>query len=488
MLKKSLFTINDFVQNQSGSKLAKMVGLGAKILQNEYWQLFFITTIATVLRLFRLGEWSFWVDELFTLENAQNLLINLSDNPRLFVTEHPITASLINVAISVFGVSEWSARLAPVLIGVLSVPIMFVFVRRLFNTSTGLITAILLAMSPWHVIWSQNVRFYVTLLLFFNLALFFFYWGIEENKVQYLLLSMLFLGFATSERLLALYFVPIIICYLILLQTNWFGKPDGLNWRNITIIFFPGIVFGIVFAWNFIQDPSEWSQIYFVYSETSPAVILKQFIQGVDVFLLILGSMGAVFLISKRRRIVVLLTLAAILPVVITMGASAVQYAHSRYTFVSLISWIVLASVAATTLFKYVSVEGRWLMIGLLAIVLFFVPLQENYEYYTQLLGDRPDMKSAFALVKNVSETDDIVVSNDSIVGNYYLKRNNVINMNTWDDHLKPEALAESTVDVWYVIGRDSRMNPNFLQWVEENATLYNADYNLMRIYVYRAD
>ena len=481
------FTLEGLVRDQSNSTIAKYIRFVAKIIRNEYWLLFFIMILAALIRLFRLGQWSLWVDELETLQISQNLFVNLIENPRYFLTQHPTTAFFINQTISLLGVSEGTARLAPVVIGIVSVPILFFIVRRLFNKSTGLIAALLLAMSPWHVIWSQNVRFYVTLLLFFNLALFYFYWSFEENKIKYLLLSIFFLGLATAERLLALYFIPIVLIYLIVLQTNWFGKPAGFNWRNISIVFIPGIIFGMIFAWTYIQDPSEWYRIYFVYSETGPVEIMKQFIQGMDVFLLVLGSLGAIILIGKRQRIVILLILASIVPLLVTMGASTVQYTHGRYTFVALISWIILASVAVRSLFNEVTKEGRWLFVCVFAIILFFVPLQENYEYFTQLLGDRPDWKSAFTIVKNEGGPRDIVVSNDPRVGNYYLDRSDVIGMKTWDPRVKPEAIADLDVDIWYVIGRDSRMTPQQFKWIQENATLYNIDHNFMRIYIFYA-
>ena len=37
----------------------------------QYWLLAGITLLALILRFYKLGEWSFWIDEIFTVNRAQ---------------------------------------------------------------------------------------------------------------------------------------------------------------------------------------------------------------------------------------------------------------------------------------------------------------------------------------------------------------------------------------------------------------------------------
>ena len=79
------------------------------------------------------------------------------------------------------GVNEWNARLIPALLGVVSLPLLYFPIKKMFNPLVSLVAVLLLAFSPWHLYWSQNARFYVALLLFYTLALFLFYLGLEED-------------------------------------------------------------------------------------------------------------------------------------------------------------------------------------------------------------------------------------------------------------------------------------------------------------------
>jgi 4-amino-4-deoxy-L-arabinose transferase-like glycosyltransferase len=175
----------------------RLIALNAKLDLNsglQYWLLAAITLLALALRFFKLGQWSFWIDEIYTINHAQahfsSLALILQHIPphRNWVPISVIsTASALNLA----GTSEWSARLASVLIGVVSIPLLYFPIKRLFGVAVGLIAVLLLAVSPWHLYWSQNARFYTALLLFYTLALFAFFYGLERDRLRYILLFML---------------------------------------------------------------------------------------------------------------------------------------------------------------------------------------------------------------------------------------------------------------------------------------------------------
>src|SRR5687768_2004205 len=167
-----------------------------------YGLLFLIVLLGAVFRFYKLGEWSFWIDEIYTINHA---LAHFS-TPQL-ILEHippsrnwvPVSVILAAQVLNMWGVSEWSARLASVMIGVISLPILFFSSRRIFGDWVALLAVLLLAVSPWHIFWSQNARFYTSLLLFYTLALFAFYLGLERNKPVYFILFYGLLYLAISE-------------------------------------------------------------------------------------------------------------------------------------------------------------------------------------------------------------------------------------------------------------------------------------------------
>ena len=105
---------------------------------------------------------------------------------------------------------------------------------------------LLLAVSPWHLFWSQNARFYTSILLFYTLALFTFHLALERNKLGYFVLFYGLLYLAFSERLFAFFIFPVIAVYLVALWVFKFEKPKGLTFRNMALMGLPILVGGAI--------------------------------------------------------------------------------------------------------------------------------------------------------------------------------------------------------------------------------------------------
>ena len=124
-----------------------------------------VTTVALVLRLARLGFQPLWWDEGWSLYFATSdpgAMLRLTA-----VDIHPpLYYLLLHLWISLFGPGPVSVRLLSVLIGVAAVPLIYLVGRWLFDHKTALAAALLLAVSPFHIYYSQEVRMYglVTLL------------------------------------------------------------------------------------------------------------------------------------------------------------------------------------------------------------------------------------------------------------------------------------------------------------------------------------
>lgn len=87
-----------------------------------------VTLAAGILRFYRLGEWSFWIDKLFTIERAltqYGALSNWIHHIPPVSPWFPISVMLNSGAIQSLGVREWSARAVPAAIGVLSIPALY---------------------------------------------------------------------------------------------------------------------------------------------------------------------------------------------------------------------------------------------------------------------------------------------------------------------------------------------------------------------------
>lgn len=445
----------------------------------QYFLLILITLLAAILRFYRLGEWSFWGDEVFTVGGRE-------DGFNYTIARQSLSLWLIQTVVSIQGVNEWNARLVPALIGLISIPILYLLVKRMFNATAGLVTALLLAVSPWHLYWSQNARFYTALLLFYTLALFVFYLGIEEDKPRYLLISLGLLGLAAKERLLALFFIPVVLAYLVLLKILPLEKPAGFRLRNLLVFALPALVLGLFFASPYLHNLSGWFD-GFGYVNNSPFWIVAGVVYYVGPPIVCLAIAGAFYYLRQKNRAALLLGLGAIVPLLGVAAISTFHYSANRYVFISLTSWIVLASIATTDLFFQTKKDARMLPIGIL-LLLILQPLGENALYYGYQNGNRDNWKAAFEIVQAQRMESDLVVSANRELGNYYLGSETM----GWRN-LALSSIEEGGERVWFVEDNVAyQAFPHVHRWLEQNAQLvavldvhFLARNFRMRVYLY---
>jgi len=118
-----------------------------------------ILVIALALRLVGSGTWSFWNDEIATVQEAKQLF-HYSGAKR-----YPINYILTTTTFHFLGESEFTARLLPVLWGTAQIALVFFLGQEIFDRKVGLLSALLLAFQPYHIFWSQNARHYALLSL-----------------------------------------------------------------------------------------------------------------------------------------------------------------------------------------------------------------------------------------------------------------------------------------------------------------------------------
>ena len=142
-----------------------------------------ILSLATFLRLFRLGTQSLWLDEAFSLILAQQGWSSIIANTARD-TMPPLYYLLLHPFLSVNN-SEASGRLLSALLGILTIPVIWSLGRRLFGRRVALLSALLLAINPFHIYYSQEARMYSQLGLFGLLAALCFFAAWQEGQARY---------------------------------------------------------------------------------------------------------------------------------------------------------------------------------------------------------------------------------------------------------------------------------------------------------------
>ncbi len=375
-----------------------------------------VTTAAGLgLRYYRLGKWGFWRDEMFSVGGQE-------DGFNYTPLRQSISLYLIRQVVRRWGVDERKARLVPAFFGALSVPLLYPILSRVFSPAVALLASIFLATSPWHLYWSQNARFYTLLLLFYSLALFTFYLGLEEDSPSLLLASLIFLGLATRERLLALLFVPVVVSYLGLLFLLDYPKPRGLHVPNLTLFFLPGVIGALFFARPYLLDLSGWIE-GFGRSNNSSLRVVGALSYYVGLPIMLIATAGAIYGLYRKDRALLFTASGAFVPVGILALIAPFHYTASRYGFVTLTSWLALASYGAFALAKHLlQKERRVAAVGLLSLSMAQF-LVDDMMYFLSRNGNRDDWKGAFSYLQDHLEADDLVFSTDPELASYYLQR-----------------------------------------------------------------
>ncbi|MEP6800720.1 MAG: glycosyltransferase family 39 protein [Acidobacteriota bacterium] len=128
------------------------------------------TLIGLALRLFRLDHFSYGLDEILQVYWIKGSWAFLWKSIR-FDAVHPPLDYVIGRALEPLHPADWARKLTDVLWGTATIPAIGLLLRRRAGESAGAIAALLLALAPFHVRYSQELRPYALALFLLSLAL-----------------------------------------------------------------------------------------------------------------------------------------------------------------------------------------------------------------------------------------------------------------------------------------------------------------------------
>jgi mannosyltransferase len=186
----------------------KVKGLRIPSVSSPIW-LMLIILLGSAVRLYRLGQQSLWFDESLSMALASApLKISIEATLAEGLQHLPLYYLLLRVFVWI-GRSEVILRLPSAVCGVLAVPLIYQVGRRCPGRGTGLFAALLLAVNPYHVWFSQEARMYSLLMLSTLGSFYFFLRLLKENHHSLWLGFIVFhaIGYCT---LYFAFFIPLI--------------------------------------------------------------------------------------------------------------------------------------------------------------------------------------------------------------------------------------------------------------------------------------
>jgi hypothetical protein len=325
------------------------------------------TVLGAALRFYGLEKPSFWDDEFFTIARAGRDPLHwtsafgyLPTGATLWLQGAELgRIGLDNIAEwKKLGVTEWGARLGPCWIGVLSIPILGLAARPVVGSGAAMVATLLLALSPWHVYWSQMARYYTAQFLFANLFLLGFAWGATKG-------SWRALAWAAASAVLAYLAHPTVIV-MVGICAGCVALAWAFRFPNVAppraAVALAAVIAACVIVYLFREMAArEWGGLSrFSKHRWDPSltVLVVGTALRINLVVAAVAVLSAVALVRARNPIGVLLGAVAILS---PLAFFVLKYAFPigpRYYLFSLFAWALLAGVWATEVDRRLS--GTW--------------------------------------------------------------------------------------------------------------------------------
>lgn len=202
--------------------------------------IYVIFLLAFVLRLININQ-SFWLDEAISAVAAKNY--SFYDIVFVFLkgdNHPPLFYLLLRLWGLIFGFSDIALRMLPIICGTLTVVASYFFFKKISQNNywITMVGTFLLAISPLHIYYSQEVRMYPVITLLAVLLMYFFSFLIsgKTKSWQWIVFSLLLIWFVGTDYV-SLFMLPVLGLLGILerLGKKWWLK-FGLSFLPLAIL------------------------------------------------------------------------------------------------------------------------------------------------------------------------------------------------------------------------------------------------------------
>ena len=146
-----------------------------------------ILVLAFALRVWNIANLRMWGDEGFSVFSAHRDLYAITFEGKDVDPHPPLYYYLLHFWLPLAGSSEFSIRFLSILFGTATVALMYALGKRLCDARVGLLASALIAIAPFAIHYSQEVRMYALVIFLGALATWFFARMIEkETRARWL--------------------------------------------------------------------------------------------------------------------------------------------------------------------------------------------------------------------------------------------------------------------------------------------------------------
>ena len=384
--------------------MANLKKKNINILNNEKVILSLILLTALSLFLYKVGQESLWIDELYSVFDAKGL-------PETFSVERPLYYLVLR-AWMFLGTTDWWMRSLSAIFSLASVFLTYKIARSIAGKSVGLTAAALLTISPLFINYAQMVRMYAlstSLGLAGTLALIH---TLTSPK------NIFIIGWVVARILMLLTTpttVTLLVADLFLIGWKFYNQKSYLYkfavaFTAIGIAFIPSFITSFTARGN-LGELSSTSipsiniilgklRKFAVFPFPTPSKEVSLLFKGFT--LIVWGLIGSAFL-HKNRVKLLWISILAFFPVVASWLIDEGLFLTDRYILFVLPYFLILLGAGIVEIWK----RNKLLYIALSASYVLAAGYGLN-RYYT--IHDRQDWRGMIETINSYEQEGDIVI------------------------------------------------------------------------------
>jgi len=434
-----------------------------------------IILLAIFLRLYAISDESYWYDEGLSINFAKLGVPQMIEKLSTIEIHPPFYYLALHYWMDLFGHSEFATRFLSAIFGILAVFMIYKLCLLIFDKETAIISSLLLAVSTFHVYYSQEVRMYSFMPLLALLSVYFFLKLLERkslaDSVGYVISTTLLIY--THYMGVFIIFTQNIYFITLLLLSKKDSRPNFLRWIGLQImvvLLFTPWLGGFINQMSRTMNPPALDSMNTIPRLPPPKysllLIKRLFTQYSGTWLiariLLVLSAFSLVIIEKRRPFVklfksnkiYLLSIWLLSPLVLPLIApkfTRILY-FGQYLIANSVALYILAARGISNIrFRYV----KFVAVGVILVL----SLVNTNELYTKV-NKEPWQRAAKYIDKN-ARPGDLVIFNPPYyldnAFNLYSKRTDIVKIGFPSESAGTTYVVENNIEELdrFLVGHD---------------------------------
>jgi hypothetical protein len=226
--------------------VSKEIGKNKKNSSIDFFLIIILFLISFSLRIYNYKELGVHPDEILYSDYTYSIILHQWSWPREFMwSQPPLLFYILAILTNLFEGDLMIFRLVTIIFGSLSVSMMYILGKELFDRKVGILSSILLSFSGVHILYSRTLMLESTVIFFILGAIYFFWKSYQEKRnFKIAVLAGIFLGLTIDTKYVGLLLIPTFVIFILWNNKTGFFPLNlkSLMERNLIIIFLTSLI------------------------------------------------------------------------------------------------------------------------------------------------------------------------------------------------------------------------------------------------------